>query len=117
MCGVVDLKLSKCVLTTTVPKLSKMLIHCIRNWLSINVPPFSDIIIAESGKFFGWQLGRQSATLSFAAPIKKFVNRVHEICLGKAPAAVALIRYNQRALPVLSYVSQLCLLIHLMSRL
>ena len=42
----------------------------------------------------------------FLPPIKKFVNRVHEICLGKAPAAVALIRYNQRVLPVLSYVSQ-----------
>ena len=44
--------------------------------------------------------------MSLAAPIKKFVNRVHEICLGKAPAAVAVIRYNKRVVPVLSYVSQ-----------
>ena len=44
--------------------------------------------------------------MSFAAPIKKFVNRVHEICLGKALAAVALIRYNRRVLFVLSYVSE-----------
>ena len=39
-------------------------------------------------------------------PIKKFVNRVHEVSIGKAPAAVVVIRYNQRVLPVFSYVSQ-----------
>ena len=65
----------------------------------INVPQFSDIIISDSGKFLGWHLGRQSATLSFAAPITKFVNRVHEICLGRAPAAVAVIRYNRKGFP------------------
>ena len=67
---------------------------------------FSDILIADSGKLLGWHLGSQAATRSFSAPIKKFVNRVHEMCLGKAPAAVSLIRYNQRVSPVLSYVSQ-----------
>ena len=105
-CAGLHLKPSKCVLIITAVKLTCSLVQSIRNWLSINVPQFSNIIIAESGKFLGWHLGRQSATLSFPAPIKKFVNRVHEICLGKAPAAVSLIRYNQRVLPVLSYVSQ-----------
>ena len=76
-------------------EICKLLIHCISNWLAINVLQFTDIVIAESGKFLGWHLGRQSATLAFPAPIKKFVNRVHEICLGKAPAAVAVIRCDQ----------------------
>jgi len=31
---------------------------------------------------------------------------VQEICLGRAPAAAAIVRYNQRAIPVLSYVAQ-----------
>ena len=72
----------------------------------MNVPEFSNIIIAASGKFLGWQLGRHSNSLSFAAPIKKFSNRVQEIVMGKAPAATAIIRYNQRGPSVLSYVSQ-----------
>ena len=45
---------------------------------------FKDIIIAESGNVVGWYLGRQSATLSFAAPVKKYINRVHEIVVGSA---------------------------------
>ena len=36
----------------------------------------------------------------------KFVHRVEEVVEGKAPAAASIVRYNQRALPVLSYVSQ-----------
>ena len=105
-CAGLILKPAKCVLIITVLRLSPLLIQSIRNWLAINVPQFANIVIAESGKFLGWHLGRHSAILSFAAPIKKFVHRVHEICLGKAPAAVAVIRYNQRVVPVLSYVAQ-----------
>ena len=105
-CAALHLKPSKCVLITTVVKLSELLGQSIRSWLATNVPEFSGIIIAESGKFLGWHLGTQADTRSFSAPIKKFVNRVHEVCLGKAPAAVSMIRYNQRVLFVLSYVSQ-----------
>ena len=99
-------KPSKCVLIITVLRLSPLLILSIRNWLAVNVPQFVDIVIAESGKFLGWHLGRHSATLSYAAPIKKFSQRVQEICLGKAPAATSLVRFNQRVVPVLSYVAQ-----------
>jgi len=95
-----------CFLIVIFLRLTPRLIQSIRNWLAANVSQFSNIVIAEAGRFLGWHLGRHSATLFFAAPIKKFVNRVHEICLGKAPAAVAVIRDNQRVVPVLSYVSQ-----------
>ena len=44
--------------------------------------------------------------MSFAAPVKKYINRVQEIVVGSAPSTVSIIRYNQRAVPVLSYVSQ-----------
>ena len=36
----------------------------------------------------------------------KFVHRVEEVVSGSAPAALAISRYNQRAVSVLSYVSQ-----------
>ena len=105
-CAGLVLKPAKSALIITVLSLSPLLIQSIRNWLAVNVPQFSNIVIAESGKCLGWHLGRHSAILSYAAPIKKFTNRVQEICLGKAPAAVALVRYSQRAVPVLSYVAQ-----------
>ena len=101
-CAGLILKPSKCVLIVTVLRLSPLLIQSIRNWLAVNVPQFVNIVIAESGKFLGWHLGRHSATLSYAAPIKKFSHRVQEICIGKAPAATALVTYNQRVVPVLS---------------
>ena len=72
----------------------------------MNVPEFANIIIAESGNFLGWQLGRQPVFLAFHAPIKKFSNRVQEIVMGRAPAATSIIRYNQRGPSVLSYVSR-----------
>ena len=100
------LKPAKCVLIVSACNLTDHLVASIRSWLEVNVPAFSNIIIAASGKFLGWQLGRHSVSLSFAAPIKKFSNRVQEIVMGKAPAATSIFRYNQRAASVLSYVAQ-----------
>ena len=105
-CAGLHLKPAKCVLIITACNLTEHLVNSIRAWLSVNVPEFVDIIIANSGKFLGWHLGRQGAVLSFAAPIKKFSDRVHEIVAGKAPAAPAIIRYNQRGPSVFSYVCQ-----------
>ena len=51
-------------------------------------------------------LGQNSTALSFKAPIKKFVQRVQEVCSGGAPAAASIVRYNQRVISVLSYVAQ-----------
>ena len=44
--------------------------------------------------------------LSFAAPIRKFGNRVLEIVSGRAPATSSIVLYNQRGPTVSSYVSQ-----------
>ena len=38
--------------------------------------------------------------------LKCFVHRIEEIVGGRAPAASSILRYNQKAIPVLSYVSQ-----------
>ena len=105
-CAGLHLNPAKCVSIITACNLTEHLVSAIRAWLLVNIPEFADIIIANSGNFLGWHLGRQGALLSFAAPIKKFSNRVHEIVAGKAPAAPSIIRYNQRAPSVLSYVCQ-----------
>jgi len=105
-CAGLHLKPSKCVLIITICNLTEQFVGLIRAWLLVNVPEFADIIIASSGRFWGWHLGRQGAILSFAAPVKKFSNRIHEIVAGKAPATPSIIKYNQRGPTVLSYVSQ-----------
>ena len=53
--------------------------------------------------------GVHSVSCSYGEPLEKCVSRVHGIIAGKAPAAAAIIRYNLRAVPVVSYVSQFAL--------
>ena len=65
------------------------------------------LLLVLNKRKIGWQLGRQSATLSFAAPIQKFVNHVYEVVMGQAPHTGAFIRSNQRVVPMLSYASRL----------
>ena len=65
-----------------------------------------EVLIASSGKYFGWFIGRESIRSSFAAPLDKFQDRVQVIVDGAAPAPLALRRYNQTAVTVLSFVSQ-----------
>ena len=100
------LKPCKCIIIITCISISDELISAVRAWLRDNVPEFQDFLISSSGKYLGWHLGRDSVELSFQDPIKKFVHRVHEIVAGNAPAPTAIVRYNQRAVPVLSFVSQ-----------
>ena len=70
------------------------------------LPAFEHIRIESAGKYLGWYLGRNSHQLSFEGPIQKYKDRVLEVVGGRAPSTQALIRYNQRAVPVLSFVAQ-----------
>ena len=100
------LKPSKCVIVVSCLQLTQVLEELIRDWLVLHVPAFAKFKIQSSGKYLGWFLGVNSVHLSFQAPLSKFVNRVEEVCIGQAPAAVAICTYNQRAVTVLSYVAQ-----------
>ena len=51
-------------------------------------------------------VNRFSIKLSYAAPLDKYQARVQEIVEGRAPSTVSIVRYNQRAVSVLSYVAQ-----------
>jgi len=101
-----ELKPSKCVLIISCIDLTDFVISAIKNWLKVNVPDFASFVIADAGKYLGWILGRNSIHKSFNEPARKYVDAVHEICIGQAPATVALCRYNQRAVPIFSYVAQ-----------
>jgi len=84
----------------------KDFICAVRAWLRENIPEFADFLIQSAGKYLGWYLGRNSAALSFAEPIAKYNKRVLDIADAKAPSTVAFLKYNERAITVLSYVAQ-----------
>ena len=100
------LKPSKCILIVSAFSLDEFLISAIRNWLAEHVPDFAVFNIASSGKYLGWYLGVDDVSNSFKGPVQKFGSRIEEIKSASAPAAVSFCRYNQRAIPVLSYVAQ-----------
>ena len=104
-CGL-HLKHVKCVIIISGCVLTQELVQAIRSWLRVHVPEFAEFAIATSGKYLGWFLGNESVQLSFQGPFEKFNSRVQEVVDGNAPAPLAIMRYNQRAVPVLSYVSQ-----------
>ena len=100
------LKPVKCVIIISCIELSDELVFAVKQWLAINVPDFKDFLIASSGKYLGWFLGVDAASISWQEPRLKFVDRVEGIVGAQAPATTSLLRYNQRAVPVLSFVSQ-----------
>ena len=100
------LKPSKCVLIVSCVALSDFVLNAITNWINENVPDFKEFRIQCTGKYLGWHLGLDSETVSFRDPLKKFKDRVLEVAQGLASATSSIIRYNQRAVTVLSYVAQ-----------
>ena len=86
--------------------LSDDLKYAIRNWLVENMPECSEFAICAYGKYLGWWLGVDSVNISYKAPLVTFVHRGEEGVGGKAPATTSIVRYNQRCIPVLSYVAQ-----------
>ena len=103
------LKPEKCVLVFSLGKLKPAFVMVIRAWLRDNVLAFANFVIADSGKYLGWYLGRNSVELSFASPFSKFAARVKDVFEGNAPAATSIIKYNQRCVPVFSYHAQFSL--------
>ena len=100
------LKPSKCIIIISCIELSDNIVAAIRFWLADNVPDFKDFCICSSGKYLGWYLGVDSVAFSFGDPIKKIVHRIHEVVAANGPVTSAFLRYNQRVVPVLSFVSQ-----------
>jgi hypothetical protein len=77
----------------------------------MDVPECSQFRSGASSKCLGWLLGLDRVNSSYQAPLTKNVHRVEEVVTGAAAAALAISRYNRRAVSVLSYFAFLpCLL-------
>ena len=100
------LKPAKCVIIVSCVELSDELEAGIRLWLSQHVPEFEVFCIASSGKYLGFYLGVDSCFKSFQEPLEKLDLRVREIVAANAPVTSNIIKFNQKVVPVLSYVSQ-----------
>jgi hypothetical protein len=75
----------------------------------MNVPECSQFRSGASSKCLGWLLGLDRVNSSYQAPLTKNVHRVEEVVTGAAAAALAISRYNRRAVSVLSYFAQFTL--------
>ena len=100
------LKSVKCALMISGVELSEELVFDVKNWLVVHVPDFAEFKICSSSKYPGWHLGVNSNEISEQDPLANFGKRVIDISDGKAPSTIAMLGYNGRALPVLSFVAQ-----------
>ncbi len=82
------------------------LIACIKSWLTHNIADWKDIQIVPRGKYLGFFLGRDGARETYSLPCKKYLERVEDIGSASAPSLVSVLRYNERAATVFSFVSQ-----------
>jgi len=101
-----ELKPSKCYIVVSVCSLSDNLKHIIQTWLAENVPEWKDFRIVSAAKYLGVFLGVDGANISYLAPTQKYFDRVEDISGASAPALGGILRYNERAVSVFSYVSQ-----------
>ena len=108
-CAGMVLKPSKCFLVISYVELTLDIVASVKSWLACNVPEWRDFQLASTGKYLGVWLGLDSAACSWKAPIDKFGVRILEVFDGKAPALLSILQYNERVLPVFSYVSQVFL--------
>ncbi len=103
------LKPIKCILIPLVP-FDEGLPGLVSNWLRDNIPQWVGFKVVGAAKYLGFFLGPLSGALQWNAPINKYLSRIHKIGASNAGAALASYSYNTNAVPVLSYVSQLCFL-------
>eukprot|EP00972_Heterocapsa_arctica_P080193 11820513-Heterocapsa_arctica.AAC.1 len=106
--GGLSLKPSKCVL---VPLASKCTLHTreiIRQWLTSHCPAWAQFGIKGSARYLGFYLGPEASESCWDLPLDKFKHRTTSIAASAAPAVLTTAMYNQRAVPVLQFVAQLC---------
>ena len=102
------LKPSKCYIIISVCNLSPSLLAAVRCWLVSNIPLWADFKIVSCAKYLGVFLGRGGIVKSFEAPTIKYNERVKEIAEAGAPTLLSILRYNERAASVFSFIAQVC---------
>ena len=100
------LKPTKCFLVVTAVALTEEIAAAIKAWLASNIPDWKDFHIVDTGKYLGIWLGKHAAQKTWEAPTRKYKQRVLEVFEGNAPSLPSVLLYNERVLPVFSYIAQ-----------
>ena len=101
------LKPSKCFLVVSAVQLSQDVIQGIKGWLADKIPEWKDFAVVDTGKYLGIWLGVRAGEMTWKAPTRKYGERILEIYEGGASALPSILRYNERALPVFSFIAQI----------
>ena len=81
--------------------------HAFQQWLTREIPDWSDFRIAKHATYLGFEIGPGAALKSWNVPISKWRKRIEQIAAtGVGPAAAGIL-YSTRAAPTLSYIAQL----------
>lgn len=113
-----DLKLRtrKCVIVLNSIRATPANVSVIRQWLSEHIPAWADLIIGNCARYLGFYMGPTSFCWQWDMPIQKFKQRLESRVASGEPAAFSVRQYSIRAVPVLSYLSQLVLHPHNLSQ-
>lgn len=81
----------------------------VRDFLLGHVPELASFAVQDSAEYLGMLLGSSGGNnASWAKPLKNFRNRSQDISRTGIAPSFGTDLYNQKAVPVTSYVSQLC---------
>ena len=103
------LKPSKCFLVVICVPLTPFVKQAIATWLSVEIPAWRHMQIVDSGKCLGVYLCVGGSEKTCKVCEDKYLSRCFDISLSVASALPTIVRYNERAVPVFSYVSQVLL--------
>ena len=105
-----SLKPLKCVLVPLATKCTPHTRKIIRQWLVSHCPSWVHFEIKGSARYLGFILGPEAGESCWGwdLPLIKFKGRTSTIAASAAPAVLTTAMFNQRAVPVLQFVAQLC---------
>lgn len=99
----------KCVIVLNSVRATPYNVGLVRAWLAENIPDWADFEIANCAKYLGFYMGPTAFCWQWDMPIRKFKARVESIASSGESAALCARQYSIRAVPILSYLSQLSL--------
>eukprot|EP00959_Pyramimonas_sp_CCMP1952_P178655 3734352-Pyramimonas_sp.AAC.1 len=103
-----SLQTAKCAIVPLAGRCSDAVVQKYRQQILTLIPAWADFKIAGSTEFLGMQFGPAAELdAQWAAPTRKWRERVREIALSRSPTDASCRIYNFGAITVLSYLCQL----------
>ena len=109
------LQSKECVIVLFVPSTSPIF-HQYSEWLSSNIPEWTDFKIASHAEYLGFEVGPTAGSAQWDKVALSFHHHLSSIVCSGAPPSVVVFYYSTRRVPKCSYKSQLvpplCLLMN-----